>query len=521
MTPESAYFELISRSRDVSLLASCADLLDWDEETYMPAGGAEHRSRQRALLAGIVHDRFTDPRIGELLDVLRDSSVVSDPQSVAAVNVRELRRDFDRERKVPRSLVEELARVTTIAQHEWIAARRDADFARFRPWLEQIVSLKRNEAEAVGYRELAYDALLDDYEPGVTCRDYERLFAALRVALVPLVEAIDGAERRPDSTLLERGYPIERQRQLGERVAAMVGFDFEGGRLDTSAHPFSAHIGPGDCRLTTRYRTEDFSDALLSTLHEVGHGLYDQGLDVEHFGTPLGSAGTMGLHESQSRLWENRLGRSRGFWAHVFPIVRELFPGSLREVESDDLYFAVNDVRRSPIRVEADEVTYNLHPMIRFELERDLMSGALDVADVPDAWNELYRRHLGITPADDGEGCLQDSHWSGGLIGYFPAYSLGDVCSAQLFAQADKELGGLDTAFERGEFRPLLEWMRERVHRHGRRYTAATMMRAVVGNAPEPAALIQILRGKYGQLYGVVPPMSRSLPIAAAAQPEP
>jgi carboxypeptidase Taq len=506
MNPESAYSELISRSREVSLLASCADLLDWDEETYMPASGAEHRSRQRALLAGMVHERFTDPRIGELLDVLQGSPMVSDPGSAAAVNVRQLRRDFDRERKVPRSLVEELARVTTIAQHEWVAARREADFARFRPWLEQIVGLKRNEAEAVGYREIAYDALLDDYEQGVTCREYERLFAALRGALVPLVEAIDGAERRPDPTIFKRDYPIDRQRQLGERVAAMVGFDFEGGRLDTSAHPFSAHIGPGDCRLTTRYRTEDFSDALLSTLHEVGHGLYDQGLDAEHFGTPLGSAGTMGLHESQSRLWENRLGRSRGFWSHLFPMARELFPEPLREVKCDELFFAVNEVRRSPIRVEADEVTYNLHPMIRFELERDLMSGALQVADLPEAWNERYRRHLGLTPSNDAEGCLQDSHWSGGLIGYFPAYSLGDVCSAQLFAQADKELGGLEAAFERGEFQPLREWMRDRVHRHGRRYTAATMIEAVTGSQPDPRPLASMLREKYETLYGVAAP---------------
>ncbi|HJU66580.1 MAG TPA: carboxypeptidase M32, partial [Gemmatimonadaceae bacterium] len=495
--------ELIHRCREASLLASCADLLSWDEETYMPARGAEHRSRQRALLAGMVHDRLTDPRIGELLDAVVGSSLVSDPHSPAAVNVRELRRDFERERRVPRSLVEELARVTTIAQQEWVSARRDADFARFQPWLERIVELKKSEAEAVGYHEVAYDALLDDYEPGVTSRDYERLFAALREELVPLVDAIAGAERRPDRSLLRRDYPIERQRQLCERISTLVGFDFEQGRLDTSAHPFSAHIGPGDCRITTRYRAEDFSDALLSTMHEVGHGLYDQGLDPQHAGTPAGASGPMGLHESQSRLWENRMGRSLGFWTHLFPIARELFADALRDVSSDELFFAANDVRRSAIRVEADEVTYNLHPLIRFELERDLMSGALRVAELPEAWNELYRRHLGLTPPNVADGCLQDSHWSGGLIGYFPAYSLGDVCSAQLFAQAERELGDLDAAFERGEFRPLLDWMRDRVHRHGRRYTAATVVQEVTGTGPDPRPLVGMLREKYETLYGI------------------
>ncbi|MGH7719059.1 MAG: carboxypeptidase M32 [Gemmatimonadaceae bacterium] len=503
MTERMAYDELIARSREATLLASCADLLEWDQETYMPAGGAEHRSRQLALIAGMVHDRMTDPRIGDLLDEAARWDAVADPESPAAVNVRELRREYERERCIPRALVEELARTTAIAQQEWIGARKASDFARFRPWLEQIVALKRSEAEVVGYAGVAYDALLDDYEPGSTSAEYARLFDALRAGLVPLIQAIGGASRRPRVEVLHREYPVDLQRVLGERVAALLCFDFGSGRLDTSAHPFSTRIGPGDCRLTTRYRTDDLADGLLSILHEVGHGLYEQGLDPEHYGTPAGHAAAMGVHESQSRLWENRVGRSRGFWAHLFPLVRQLFSEALADVSPAELHFAVNHVAPSAIRVEADEVTYNLHTLIRFELEQELMRGDLPVRALPDAWNDRYARYLGGRPANDAEGCLQDSHWSSGLIGYFPAYTLGDVCSAQLYAQADRDLGGVEQQFERGEFAPLLEWAREKIHRHGRRFTAAQLVERVTGEQPDPGPLIEMLREKYGELYGI------------------
>ena len=504
MTPDSAYAELLSRSREATLIASCANVLEWDQETYMPAGGVEHRGEQLGLLAGLAHERATDPRIAELLAAVEGSALVRDPDAPESVNVRELRRGYDRETRLPRALVEEIARTTPVAHQEWTASRRASDFARFRPWLEKIVALKRQEAECVGYAASPYDALLDDYEQGATAAETARLFDALRAELVPLVRAIAGAPRRGNASALRREIPVERQRAFGEVVAAALGFDFACGRLDTSAHPFCTGIGPGDCRLTTRFDPHDFTDGLYSIVHEVGHGLYDQGLPPAHYGTPMGQAADMGVHESQSRLWENRVGRSRAFWEHFLPVARASFGGALDGVSLDALHEAVNVVAPSLIRVSADEVTYNLHVLIRFELERALLSGSLSAADVPGAWNEAYARYLGVTPADDAEGCLQDSHWSGGLFGYFPTYTVGNVCAAQLVAAAERDLGPVDELFRRGEFVPLLGWMREHVHRHGRRdASASALVRRLTGEPLDHRPLVDSLRRKYGELYAL------------------
>src|SRR6185312_7195965 len=312
-----------------------------------------------------------------------------------------------------------------------------------------------------------------------------------------------GSRQRPDGSILRRDFPVDRQRMFGEAVAAGVGFDFERGRLDTTAHPFCTRIGPGDCRITTRFRTDGFGDAFFGILHEVGHGLYDQGLDPGHHGTPMGEAVSLGVHESQSRLWENAVGRSRPFWEHNFPLARRFFPDALRDVSLDSFHFAVNQVERSLNRVEADEVTYNLHVLARFELEQALLSGDLSAADLPGAWNEKYQRYLGLTPKNDAEGCLQDIHWSEGLIGYFPTYTLGNLFAAQLFAQATKDLGDLDAAFARGEFTGLLQWLRNRVHRQGHRYRSARLIAVVTGSPPDHRPLVQGLTQKYGALYGV------------------
>ncbi|MBX6311620.1 MAG: carboxypeptidase M32 [Isosphaeraceae bacterium] len=503
MEPRAAYDELIRRTREQALLGSCSALLGWDEQTYMPRGGAEHRGHQMALLAGLRHERATDPRLGELLAAVEGTDLVADPESPEAVNVREIRRSYDRQTRLPRSLVEELARTTTIAQQEWVTARRENDFPRFRPWLERVMDLKRQEAEYLGYDEVAYDALLDEYEPGARSRDLAALFDALRLELVPLATAIASAPRRPDVVILHREYPIDRQRLFGETAAAAVGFDFERGRLDTSAHPFCTGIGPGDCRLTTRYDPHDFGQAFFGILHEVGHGLYEQGLDPEHHGTPMGEAVSLGVHESQSRLWENAVGRSRAFWIYWFPLARQIFREALRDVSLDQFHFAVNHVEPSLIRVEADEVTYNLHILIRFELERALLSGDLPVGDVPGAWAEKYQQYLSLTPPNDTAGCLQDIHWSAGLVGYFPTYTLGNLYAAQFFAQATAELGDPGPAFARGEFAPLLAWLRDRIHRHGQRFRSAALVERVTGRPPDHRPLLQALRSNYGMLYGV------------------
>jgi carboxypeptidase Taq len=503
MDPRAAYDQLLRRGRENAVLGSCSAVLGWDEQTYMPPGGAEHRGEQMALLAGLHHERATDPKVGELLAEVEGSDLVSEPDSSEAANVREMRRSFDRLTKLPRTLVEELARAASLAQQEWIVARREDRFEHFRPWLETIVTLKRQQAECLGFEEEIYDALLDEYEPGARSRPLAALFDALRRELVPLVGAIAGASRRPDAAMLRREFPVDRQRVFGEAVAAAVGFDFRRGRLDTAEHPFCTGIGPGDCRLTTRYDARDFGKAFFGVLHEVGHGLYDQGLEPAHFGTPMGESVSLGIHESQSRLWENAVGRGRPFWTYWFPMARRVFHKALADADLDAFLAAINVVTPSLIRVEADEVTYSLHVLVRFELERALLAGDLAVADLPGAWAEAYDRYLGVRPSGDADGCLQDIHWSAGLVGYFPTYTLGNVYAAQLFARADADLGGLAGPFARGDFSGLLGWLREKVHRQGQRYRSAALVERVTGSPPDPRPLVEALRRKYGEVYGL------------------
>jgi carboxypeptidase Taq len=503
MHAEAAYDELIRRTRRESLLVSVHEVLGWDELTYLPRAGVAHRGEQMALLAGMLHEQGTDPRLGELLDAVERSELVRDPLAPAAVNVRVIRWEYQRQSRRPRSLVEEIARVTSVAQNEWEIARKQNDYARFRPWLEKVVALKRQEAEALGYDTIAYDALLEEYEPGATSTEVSRLFDSLREELVPLVNALTYARRRPDVSILERDYPLDKQRAFAELVAAALGFDFERGRLDTATHPFCCSVGPDDCRITTRYNPGNFSDCFFCVLHEVGHGLYDQGLDRAHHGTPMGEAVSLGVHESQSRLWENLVGRSRAFWEYFFPPARRTFPAALGDVALDDFHFAVNNVEPTPIRATADEVTYNLHILLRFDLERALLAGDLKAADLPAAWDEAYRHTLGITPRNDAEGCLQDGHWASGLIGYFPTYTLGNLFAAQLFARANGDLGDQESAFAGGRFDGLLGWLRERIHRHGCRYPANRLIEQASGATPDPRCFVQGLRRKYLPLYGV------------------
>jgi len=494
LTPEQAYTELVRLSRDESVLSSCVDLLEWDEEIAMPHGGVAHRADQMALLAGIVHDRGTDPRYGELLSVIEASSLVADPEGAPAVNVRELRREFDRERKIPRRLVEESARVTALASQAWVEARKRNEFPLFEPWLDRIFALAREEADAVGYAGTRYDAMVEDYEPGMTTERLSALFARLESDLVPLVDAL----RSEPAPVVAREYPLPRQRAFVKMVAAALGFDFDGGRLDIGQHPFCTSIGPGDVRIGLRYYRRDFTRGFFGLLHEVGHALYDQGLDRTHFGTPMGDAVSLGMHESQSRLWENLVGRSHGFWRHFYPQLQTAFHDALHSVPLDGFLGELNRVAPGLIRVHADEVTYNLHVLIRFELERGLLDGDLRAADLPAAWAERYRRTLGVAPKNDRTGCLQDVHWAEGLIGYFPTYTLGNVYAAQLFEAADRAVGPLDEAFAAGEFRSLREWLGEHVHRHGSRYAAAALGERATGSAPDPGALVKNLTRRYG-----------------------
>ena len=502
-TPQELYAELISHLTGTALLGSCAAVLGWDEQTYLPPGGVEHRANQLSLLAGMVHERTTSPRVGELLGELEimGDSAEDWPQ---AVTLRETRHEYNRATKLPRRLVEEISRVTSLAQQQWVAARKKGDAAEFIPWLEQVVALKREEAEAIGYGDgVPYDALLDHYEPGASTADVEGVFTPLREELVKLVAAIKESGVRADSTIITRRYPIDAQREFGIAAATQIGFDFEQGRLDEAAHPFCSGFGPGDCRLTTRYDERHFPGAFFGTLHEAGHGMYEQGLDKSAYGTPMGESTSLGIHESQSRMWENFVGRSRAFWTHFYPPAQQAFAEALGEVAVDDFYHAVNDVQPSFIRVEADEVTYNLHIMLRFELEQKLVSGDLKPADVPGVWNETFARYFGLTPPNDALGCLQDIHWSGGGIGYFPTYALGNMYAAQFFEQARKDLGDLDEQFARGEFTPLREWLNEHSHRRGKTYRANRLVEVVSGDPLSHEPLVRHLHAKFDELYNL------------------
>jgi carboxypeptidase Taq len=503
-SPEQAYAELTERLKTTALLESCSSVLGWDEQTYMPPGGAAHRANQLSLLAGMCHDRTTAPETGDLIAEVEATPLAAAEDSPVAANIREARRDFDRATKLPRRLVEELSHTCTLSQQAWVAARKQSKFKDFQPWLEKIVALKREEAQAIGYGSgVPYDALLDAFEPGMTAADVTRLFAPLREELVKLIGAIRESGRHPNREIITRLYPATAQREFSIAAAKQIGFNFEEGRLDTAAHPFCSGFGPGDTRLTTRYDEHHFPGAFFGTLHEAGHGIYDQGLDRSAFGLPTGAACSLGIHESQSRMWENFVGRSRPFWRYFYPKAQQAFPEALGKTAVEDFYRAINDVQPSFIRVEADEATYNLHILLRFDLERPLIADDLQPADVPGVWNETFTKYFGIVPTDDAHGCLQDIHWSGGMIGYFPTYALGNMYAAQFFACASRELGDLPGAFSRGEFDSLKSWLNEKIHKHGRRYRAQKMVEVVTSESLSPMPLVKHLHQKFDELYGL------------------
>lgn len=503
MTPQQAYDELFAISKEIATLHSIGSIIAWDRETYMPSKGAALRAEQSAYISGRSHRLLIDPRFGELLAEAETGAFDQDIASAAAVNLREWRRDYDRAVKVPASLVEEISRTSVLAQSAWSEARRKSEFAIFQPLLSKQIDLARQVAGHIGYTATPYDALLDEYEPGMTTAEVTRLFSALRDGLVPLVHAILGSSRRPDTAILHRVFPLDRQKLFGEAAAAAFGFDLQGGRLDTVTHPFCIGIGPGDVRITTRYTLDFFNESFFGVLHETGHGLYEQNLPAEAFGGPLGDACSMGMHESQSRLWENFVGRSRPYWRYFFPRAQQSYPAALSDVSADDFYFAVNAVSPSYIRVEADEVTYNLHIMLRFEIEQAIIGGDLPVADIPGVWNETFERYLGIPVADDAQGCLQDVHWSFGGFGYFPTYALGNLYAAQIFAAAQAAHPDLEAQIASGNFLPLLDWLKTHIYQHGRRYRSPELLRRVTGQSPSHEALLAYLKTKFGQLYEV------------------
>ncbi len=501
--PQASYQELREFAKATALLASVESLLGWDERCLLPPQGAEYRARQTKLLAGMLHERQTDPRLGELLAELSAGPLTAEATSDAAVVVRELQRQYDKKTRLPKKLVEELAHTAVMGQQAWQIAKARNDYPSFEPWLAKMVDLKRQQADLQGWTACRYDALLDDFEPKETTSNLRGVLGELRNELVPLVRSIASSGRKPQVEVLHRHYPLAEQDRFSREVAARIGFDFERGRLDVSAHPFCSGVGPNDCRLTTRYDEHFFNSAFFGTLHEAGHGIYEQGLPNDEYGLPTGEAVSLGIHESQSRLWENFVGRSRAFWEHLYPQAQSAFPSALADVPLDTFHAAINDVRPSLIRVEADEATYNLHILIRFELEQAIVNGDAQPADLPGAWREKYAAYLGITPGTDALGVLQDIHWSAGLFGYFPTYSLGNLYAAQFFAQADQDLGGVSALIRKGEFAPLRHWLTKNIHARGKRLAARELVKTVTGEPLTPRHLVEYLKSKYGPIYGL------------------
>ena len=498
---QATFEKLCDHARETALLESISGLLGWDERTKMPPAAGAYRAEQITYMSSLVHRRQTDPQLGEWLDELAESDLAKNSHDDAGATIRQMRREYAKLTKLPPALVEELTRASVLGQQAWVEARKNDDFPSFAPTLRKIVALKREQADAIGFADCAYDALLDDFEPGETTKNVARVLEALRGELVPLVAQITGSTRQAPLDILKRGYPIDAQETFGKQAAAAIGFEFDRGRLDVTHHPFCAGMGPDDCRLTTRYDEHFFPSGFFSILHEAGHGIYDQGLRGDQFGLPPGAFVSLGIHESQSRMWENMVGRGMPFWRHFYSAAQRTFPQALGDTPLEDFCFAVNDVRPSLIRVEADEATYNLHIIIRFELEQALINDGLAIDDLPAAWNQKYRDYLGIEPPSDADGVLQDVHWSAALIGYFPTYALGNLYAAQFYAQASRDVGPLDEQFARGEFAPLLEWLREKIHRQGQCYTARELIEAVSGEPLSHDALIDYLRAKYTHYY--------------------
>lgn len=501
MNVDEAYAELVTRLRRVHVLGSVGELLGWDEQVNLPADSSDQRAEQHAAIAETTHAAASDARIGELLEVLEGAGerrLSEDASSQLAV-VRQARKDFDRATKLPAEFVREKAAQGSRGYHAWAKARAESDFASYVPVLEKNLELAKREAGYLGWAGREYDYMIDKHDPGMSAETIARLFADLKSELVPLVREIAASKISARKDLL-RGFPVEAQREFLREVTERIGFDYRRGRIDISLHPFCSGTG-ADVRMTTRFNEDEPLDSLFSAIHETGHGLYEQGLPRAHYGTALGMNAGMGAHESQSRLWENQVARSRGFWRFFEPRFRALFPEQTRGVTSEELYLAVNAVEPTLIRVDADEVTYNLHIILRFELEQKLFSGALAVRDLPAAWREASKASIGLEPASDREGVLQDVHWSDGAFGYFPSYCLGNMMAAQLWEKVRAVRPGIEEEFARGEFGWLLGWLRENVHVQGRRHVLPELVARATGEALSPRALIAYLRERYGALY--------------------
>jgi carboxypeptidase Taq len=500
---EPQFIELKTRLAEIHDLNKISWVLGWDQRTMMPAKGAAVRAEQIATLNRVAHEKFTSDEIGRLLDDLRPYEESLPYDSDEASLIRVARRDYEKERRVPAALVAEMRRTASLANPVWIEARRKSDFALFLPHLQKTVELKHQYVECFDEPEHIYDLLLDDYERGMKTSEVKSVFDELKTELVPLIAAVSERTDAASDACLRGRFPAEKQRAFCVSVLERFGFNSDAWRLDPTVHPFASNSATTDIRITTKYVEDFLSPALFGSMHEFGHGLYEHQVSPALERTPLCRGASLGLHESQSRMWENLVGRSRAFWKFFYPKLQAAFPEQFGGVDMEAFYRAINKVQPSLIRIEADEATYGLHIILRFEIEQEIMEGKLALKDLPEAWNARIKDYLGLSVPNDANGVLQDIHWSSGFIGYFPTYQLGNIIASQIWEKALEAMPDLYAQFERGEFTALREWLRENLHRHGRKFTPKETLQKVVGGPISVEPYVRYLKTKLGEIYGI------------------
>lgn len=490
------YADYTTHMQQVHDLYAAAAVLSWDKEVHMPPKGARYRAQQVATLNGLAHEQFTDPSFGELLAHLAATELDERQQR----NIERTRTDYQKATCLDRRFVERKSKAISEGYHKWLEARKENDFKYFEPALDQLVKIKIEEAERLSYKEHPYDALLDQFEPGYRSAQLDTLFAQVKAELVDFVRDLR-VKPQVEDAFLYLTYPKDKQWAFSLDTLKQMGYDFEAGRQDVSPHPFTISFSPEDVRVTTQVNEQNFATTCWSSMHEGGHALYEQGLPADQYGLPLGQACSLGIHESQSRMWENQVGRSYNYWQSAYPGLQRLFPEQLKSIGLDTFFRGINKIYPHPIRIESDELHYHFHILIRYELEKGLIEGSLRVAELPEAWNAKYKAYLDLDITSDNEGCLQDIHWAHGSIGYFPTYSLGSFYAAQFFAQAKKDVPELEASIARGDTRPLLDWLRANIFVHGRFYLADELCQKVTGRSLDFSYFMDYARTKYAQVY--------------------
>jgi carboxypeptidase Taq len=501
---ERSYQNLLKLSQQARILTGISHLLDWDQETYMPPGAATIRGLQLATLAGLIHEQKTGKKfktaLAKLIDIPTGKILERDLSGEQQAALKQWRRDFVQEQALPKKFVADFAQLSSQSILAWREAKQSNSFLKFAPFLEKLIMMSRKKADYLGYPNHPYDALLDQYEPEATTQGVAILFTSLQKSITKLLGAISQAKQVDDS-LLHGDFPEDKQISFAHLILKDMGYHLEHGRLDLSSHPFSSSSHPTDSRITTRIHPTSVMSCISVILHEAGHALYEMGLPKEHYGSPLGDAISLGVHESQSRWWETRIGQSKPFWHHYLPLLQKHFKGKFDQIDLPMFYRAINKVQPSLIRVDADEVTYPLHVILRFELERGLIEGSLKIRDIPDAWNAKMKELLGVVPQTDTQGCLQDIHWAMGGFGYFPTYTLGNLYASQLFESFEKKHQDWEKRVAKGELHFITQWLHEAVHRHGRRYSSQEILKQATGKKPISAPYIHYLESKYREIY--------------------